>query len=72
MRVYIVTTIGGIHGVILGVFDDENLANSYAALKKKAYSASENPLEQRQQNIRVSAHDLISKGSPEANKIILS
>lgn len=71
MKVYIVTTMG-VPAFILGVFDDENLANSYAALKKKAYNASEDPLEQRRQNIRVSAHDLISKGSPEANKIILS
>jgi hypothetical protein len=61
----------GVPTVILGVFDDENLANSYAALKKKSNKASENPLEQRQ-NIAVSARDLISKGSPEANKIILS
>lgn len=70
MKVYIVTTMG-VPTVILGLFDDENLANSYVALKKKSNKASENPLEQRQ-NIRVSVHDLISKGSPEANKIILS
>lgn len=67
MKVYIVKTLG-IPTVILGVFDDENLANSFATIQKKY---NHNVLMQ-DQKIVLEVRELISMGSPEANEILLS